>query len=800
MENVGTEALEMLEAALDRERGVVPAAVEERRAEWAAAWEEKRLVLSRQKVPEPSLGFVAGLLAAGETCLHVRALMETAWAIEAHVLEVLSRRGPVGADHSAVIEHLSVAMASMLLEPEAMLEVLKVAPQELHLFLETGRMRVAFALAVGLGKTLTTTALAIAIVKALDLDPYLRDPMSRGLLYTTSNIRLLCDFRQALLDGGVPEDRIGLVYSDSVKDCPVPSIKNAHVGHYPILLATQAMVSAATARDHLPEAVTGDKLRVDELITYRGRERLTVWDEAFSAALAEGASRFQLALAESMLQGEAFRQEVLRTGDQRLTAEDLEALSVGMTELVTGIDRAAEEVAAAMKGKGSREVRTVTIPDELSERSIQLRDLGYVIKNSNNGSLGDTLISVSAMASAGGVEISVLGEPGDGRKSDEHLHLLRARVVVANRIKRLLILDANFEASVLARMEPTVKLATSSAWLGRELEPVRYDKVSLRFYASNAGRGAMTGKGLDNTRIRRRLIKEQVERAVLTPPDERCLFITFNQKEDQRGPDFVGEIQEALKKQCTGGPQTVMVNGQLKPRFEVLTWGAHEGLNDYSDCTHLFFVGVMFRPWLSDSTDSSLRNALFIRCSDDHGAFGGVGPEDLVMNQVFCALRQALGRGSMRAVVDGQASRMVAHIPVKELSKPWTGKAPCKGSPLWEQMSQWLPGVQMESASVAPPPTNLQLVQEAADYIWASQPAEVTSMSTKVLVGKIDEILSQAGITASKETKAEAFRILTRRSEELHRRGAECWVRPSPTARSWVRSSELKRQQEQQPA
>lgn len=793
---------ELFSAVLDRERGLLPELVLQRQAERAAAWQKKLDVLRQLQVPAPAVPFLSGVLAAGEMFPVVRDLVATAQEIEQHVLSVLERSGPVGADHRQTIEHVSWTMASMLLEPKQALEVMKAAPPEMQLFLDTGTRRVAIPLAVGLGKTVSATALALQCHKNLTIDPYLRDPMSRGLLYTTSNVRLLCTFRDGLIAAGIPEDRIGLIYSRGVT-CAHPSIAPAHVGHYPILLCTQAMVMAATARDWLPEAEkeikrAEGKLFVDDVVMYRNRERVTVWDESFSSSLAEGLSRFQLTIANAALGNEPARQQLLAESQVlrgELDSSSLESLASGLAVLAGRLSEAADDVATVLSDKKTKAVRTVVIPDELAEQSRQLHLVGRALCGMANQGLGMALKALAQMTRVGGVEVSVLGEPGSDEAKDQALQLVRPRLVVSDKLRRLIVLDANYEASLLSKLESTVKLATSSAIFGRELEPVRYDRVSIRFYAEPAGRSAMTGKKLDNPKVRARIIREQVQRAAVTPADERCLFVTFTHHKEEGGPNFTAEIIAALRKHFPGWDQQLLIDGKWRPRVEVLTWGEHEGLNEFADCAHLFFVGVMYRPWVSPSAGASLRNQLYVRCGDNQEAFEAVDAKELEMNQAVCALLQALGRGAMRRVVNGQAGRMTAHVPIKEISGRWSGKAPCKGSPAWESLQAWMPGVQMESSSAAPLPTVTEQVMQAAEQVLDQQAPDVVSISSKALTQEMEKLLQQAGLALTRSTQQEALAALLQRNERLHAAGVETWVKPTPTSRSWMRSTAVQRQQ-----
>jgi len=144
-------------------------------------------------------------------------------------------------------------MTSVLLEADAALLVAKQAPTGMQLFLDTGVRRIAWPPDVGVCNTLMATSTGVEINEQLELDPYLRHPMSRGLLYAASTTRLLANFKDGLIGMGVPEDRIGIPYSDDV-GCRYPSISYGSTAHYPLLLVTQSMLMSCTAREQRRES------------------------------------------------------------------------------------------------------------------------------------------------------------------------------------------------------------------------------------------------------------------------------------------------------------------------------------------------------------------------------------------------------------------------------------------------------------------------------------------------------------------------------------------------------------------
>ncbi|MBM5801667.1 MAG: hypothetical protein FJ077_12725 [Cyanobacteria bacterium K_DeepCast_35m_m2_023] len=383
--------------------------------------------------------------------------------------------------------------------------------------------------------------------------------------------------------------------------------------------------------------------------------------------MAEAASRSQLTFAKGALSEPYAQQQIIEKAAERgvsINPQRLEELSSGITELVGDLN---ELVSTVREQKpDATTVKTVVIPGVISEHADQLKTIAGLLDDMDNGGIATALESLSDMTKAGGLQVSVLGSgpaaSDQDDKTGDRIHIIRPKVVISDRITRLVVLDANYEASLLAQMDPTVRLATGAEVFGRALQPKVYDHLSIRWYADASGRRHGENQGLDNRRIRRRIITEQAQRAALVPPDERCLFVTFRKR--ATGPDFTAEIVDALNTYCPSWSQQVVTpDGELKPRIEILTWGAHEGLNEFSDVGHVFVIGVMRRGWVTKDAKASLRSDVFARRRGDQQSIKEVDPNVLITNQVAGALIQALGRGRMRQTINGQAGQMVAHIP-----------------------------------------------------------------------------------------------------------------------------------------
>jgi hypothetical protein len=788
------ERIEELLALWDREVGALPELLEERSALRRSAWEEKRRgsiaqQTDRQKQLEELMGSV---LSAGEARPVFRDVLEAAWAIEERALGVLRQRNRLGADHQALVEVMALSMASMLLEPKEALEIAKVAPPGMFLYLDTGVNRIVWPPDVGVCKTVMACSTGKEINTQLLLDPYLRHPMSRGLLYAASNTRLLADFRDALIGMGVQGDRIGILYSKGT-ECRYPSIARSQTSDYPLLLVTQSMLMGCTAREQRREPVLRGQLTISDLLVYRNRDRLCIWDEAFESAIAEAASRFQLTMAKGALSEPMSRQQLIRKAKEQkrqLSAEPLEELAGALAVLIDDINN----VVAVAEGEKpcTTRVERVVIPSAIGEHADQLATAGKVLEDMNNSGMAAALDSLSEMAKLGGIQVSVLGSgppPEDGKDGRrDRIHVVTPRIVISDRITRLVVLDANYQASRLAQMDPTLRLATGAETCGRVLQPKRYEDLSIHWYADPSGRRHGENEGLDNKRVRRRVIRDQVERAACVPPTERCLFVTFCT--NKGGPDFQAEIAAELDKCIPTWRDPVLdVSGELRQRIEFLTWGAHVGVNDYADVGHVFVVGVMRRGWVTRDAKASLRSTVFAAGRGEPGALDEVNPSELITDQAASALVQALGRGRMRLTDDGRCGQMTAHIPYKEVAGIFLGKAPCSGSPLWKEMERRLPGVRMQSSSEPPPLSGMEIVASAARQVLEALPPDVEVISSAKLRPLVDPLLPDGGKNISSKVFLNGLGLMNKENAERLAQGAvaSAWVKPEPTARSWIR-------------
>ena len=122
--------------------------------------------------------------------------------------------------------------------------------------------------------------------------------ISRGLVYTARTHQLLEGMLGSLEEMGVRRELIGVFHGTAGAD--LPSIKREELGQFPILLTTQAQIQAASARHD--SGIESDQLGLEELLVYRGKDRLCIWDEAFQSSLADSVRAVDLAGAVGFLE------------------------------------------------------------------------------------------------------------------------------------------------------------------------------------------------------------------------------------------------------------------------------------------------------------------------------------------------------------------------------------------------------------------------------------------------------------------------------------------------------------------
>jgi hypothetical protein len=731
--------------------------------------------LRREAAETPKQRAIRLLVEAMRRSDHVAQLVRMGFSIEDRVLEKLGSSGPAGEDHASLIRLMSLSLASGLLSDEAL-----GACQKEELFkgwLDCSSARVAWSVAVGGGKTLCAASLCREVADTLAGDSEALGPSSRGVLYSASSLALLVNMKKALAEMGVPDRAIGVFHSNPKARADLPSIKASDLGDYPILLCTQQMLQSASARYEVKRRNPSQTINgtdIEDLLVFKGKDRLAIWDEAFQSSLAESASVTALTHGLGSLRESVSRLEagnVIELQDSTETQSEARLLSKeageALVRLIDGLCHQSEEAAASAK---NGRPASIVLPGIDEEQRDQIARVGAWLRDAKAPGPAEAMEAIAEMSATGGLEVSLLqGGP-------KTMAIVRPRVVISDRLQRLVVLDAGYVTSAISQMDPTLRLAAGADYAGRELQSKMFSKVAVRFYCGHSGRGREhEGTGLVNTRTRSILIREQVERIARVPLGEKSLVITFARKNS--GVDFKGEIETELDRSCPGWSD--QLNGTN--RVTVITWGEHVGMNDWRDCKHLFFVGVLRRNWAGD-----LMSKAWAASRGDASAFGLVNPLQVEANQAAQEIMQAIGRGNARATINGEAGGMTVHIPYKESLPRYAGMAPCEGSPLWEELARMLPGCSMQSESSPPKLSGAEQVKQAAAR--ALDGLEADQITTTKLRPLVMTQLPEGGTGVTDKVFKAGLKALADANAKRAAAGESCWVKPTPTARSWVKS------------
>lgn len=683
--------------------------------------------------------------------------------VHRRVLDILKKDGKrrVGVDHGHQLGLMALSMSSMLMDPPAMKAARKASND--HEWLEDQPCRIAWPLAIGAGKTLIAASTCRLAVDNIREDPTLRGIQSRGVLYTASSIDLLGNMVQALTSMGVRRDDIGVFHAN--KDSAVPTIEEDDVGNYPVLLvAQQRVTSISTGLDV--------EKKLGALVQFRGKDRLTIWDEAFRAALAVSCELAQLGFAVDVLRGriDADPRGALadRNDSELLPRRDAKEF----LSLLQGIYDQAAGGAASRAGKGAS--ATKIDPFGLPPMSVAQMDMigtaGGILHQLKMEGPGDALKALAQMVEAGGLEVCLLRGRADTVRTRA---LVRARMVIAKQLQRLVVLDAGYLTSMISRLDPTLKPGGGVSFATNTLQPKRFSNVRIVFHSGPSGRGSRS-TSLDNDLVRERQITEQVRRIKDVPLGETSLVVTHKRR--GQGTDFRGEIEKELSRVHPGWNDMV---GETQ-RVSVIEWGQHVGMNCWRDCKHAFAIGVLRRSWYGD-----LRSDAFATAQDNRAVVEGLDPFMVEANQVAEAIMQLVGRLAARFTDNGEAEAAELHLYYLEGCGAFAGRAPCKGSPLWESLLEILPGVQICSDSEPPAVSGASTVADATEKVFAEVEGE--SISSLKLRPLVMALLPAGGEGISDKVFKAGLRLLQERNLAKAAAGQACWLKPTMDSRAWER-------------
>jgi hypothetical protein len=454
----------------------------------------------------------------------------------------------------------------------------------------TGRR--AFNLATGCGKTSAIIAW-IAAAHRLGLDHI-------AVAVAASKIDALCSLKQALLDHGVPEEKIGLKHSHG-RAAALPSTGND---------------------DRLYQLITHSRVRGgtdQELFTlHQGQKRAAmIYDEtlfkADTIAVSDKAIRKSLA---------AFKEEV------RGKSTDCTGLIQYLDACVGLITRALEEVRLAGQPLG----RSIVLP-ELA--TVELAGYEALLGHSAEWEPLRDLLRLSPH------ELRVMTTQQDNG-------VVWYQLSVPAELENVLILDASYPIRKLVQLDKTI--ICDSKYADKEVK--RFDQVTIHQMLAFGGRHSISESFRHQHKEKRDVSREVVEIVKTTPTEKGILIFTFKARPSDR-VDITAILRRDLLE------AGIDLDARLpdgKPRFCFLTWGDETSRNDCSHCGVIVMAGILRRSYL-DLASAIVGQSDDLRCSVDNNYI-----REILDSEIIHSVYQGLSRGVCRTVDNGQSMPMELYL------------------------------------------------------------------------------------------------------------------------------------------
>lgn len=426
---------------------------------------------------------------------------------------------------------------------------------------------------------------------------------------SASKIEALCTLKRDMIAAGIPEDRIGLLYSDGGRYSEPRTDDNTD---RQIMLVSHARVRSSVG--------------LERFNTYRGKVRdLMIYDESLIACDAKGVAARELKAAVAALKVLSEKREgaaaMCSYLDDALHAIDdaLEKAKTNsqpqMVRLVPPVEGSLEEYRALLPRRGS--MAPVETLLDLAQEDLR------VVPTSEGGAVWYD-------------------------------------VAVPRELSNVLVLDASYSIRELCKADATIKDAEvhlgAVKRIGVSLSQLKdYSDVELRQLFIGGGRDSME-RDYSKAPWDRRVTKEIVEVVKAIPADQSVLVFVF--KGRAGGPDFARITLSTLEQ--AGVDTKAKVDG--KDRVSVVTWGMETSLNCYAHCQNVVLAGVLHRSTLD------LAGVYLGQRDDIRANVTGDTIKRLVNSEVCHCIYQALSRGCSRVIDNGKARPMRGWIIHKDIA------------------------------------------------------------------------------------------------------------------------------------
>ncbi len=531
--------------------------------------------------------------------------------------------------------------------------------------------RYAYGLPCGSGKTQGVIALIAASYE-----------LKLGLTFAvaTSQIEALCGIKRDLILAGIPDEDIGLIHGyawQQERGCGACGPGTGYASEpatpddreYPVLLLSHA------------------KVQLGHTATYNDQPRsLLIWDESLLSTKAQAMAVKDIRRADLLCAAERpalapFTKKVLSQVEAELVALSQDAAR--QPRLLTALLTPAEIDVARQEalGIGRRDKFELALAESV-ENMLSLIEKPVSVTTTGNGGTGDGF--------------------------------LRYEVTVADHLKNIAILDASHVIRDLTQADASIEDRTTDQMMNYK----SYSEVTVRQVRLSTGKTTMAA-GAEASLPAAREVQRVIEAA---PAGECVLVFTFKAAKRylERNLDKLGVDREAR----------IPVDGVLRKRVEILTWGQETSRNDLLHCKHVVMAGVLRRNPLELAATLTGQQ----RPEDSPQRHSAATLARLTLSEMAHCVLQGMNRGCCRVMdAGGKAKAMTLTILV----------AGADG--LYDLLKPVLPGIQWERAETK----GKQQSKPQAQPRPVSRTAQAAHSIAEYLLG-----LAQSKVSVSAVSKA----------------------------------------------
>ena len=495
------------------------------------------------------------------------------------------------------------------------------------------KRRLAYALETGMGKTQALVSYCLVGTQ----QGHLSASGGRSVVIAAAQVEQLCTLLRDMVDAGVPRSSIGLFHSYGVD----PSIDPLH-GPQEGYRAPQGKASIACDLEAFDRPI----LLATHMQT-RGQD--AEWMFNF-----EGRPRSLMVFDESLFRSEA--------------------RSMDFTDLRKSIGMVREFLPAASRALEFCEYIRKTLMDELEAQELDLVSFSPLEKNTRSrvpkalrfvvpDDLDDIRADIEATAGGSrthkatlstfldmlGEPLTIVATPGGGPA------IIQFEPSVSDTLDNVAVLDASYFVRRLYELDDTIR-------------PVQGLDGGIKTYPGTVVKWYRTGSGRQFTTDDLRLSLESsfysryIVATVTESGDQPVLVFTFGKQypKDRKEPDLERSLRADL---ADAGiePDEVLVCGHKRVNF--LTWGSETSRSDLKFCKVVIFAGVMHQDRYSIRARMAGQARNLSIMPSDETVTG------TVLSETIHSVMQAVNRSQARVITNGEAGKVVIHLPLYGLDE-----------------------------------------------------------------------------------------------------------------------------------